>query len=159
VVGGVIVGMTSVGSGSLIIIALMALYPALKANDLVGTDLAQAVPLVISAAIAHLLFGDFRLDLTLALLVGSIPGVFIGAQLSSRLPGGLIRRALTLVLLASGLKLLDASNAVMLSVVATLLLIGPPVWIWARRSHGLPALARSEAAAREPATSGSDRSG
>jgi uncharacterized membrane protein YfcA len=144
VVGGVIVGMTSVGSGSLIIIALLALYPMLKANNLVGTDLVQAVPLVASAAIAHLLFGDFRLDLTLALLLGSIPGVFVGAQLSSRLPGGLVRRALTLVLLASGLKLLDLSNAAVVTVLAVLALAGPPLWIWARRSHGLPAFARSE---------------
>ena len=51
VVGGLVVGMTSVGSGSLIIIALMALYPALKASELVGTDLVQAVPLVSSAAL------------------------------------------------------------------------------------------------------------
>ncbi len=54
-VGGLMVGMTSVGSGSLIIIALMALYPALKASQLVGTDLAQAVPLVVAAGLAHLL--------------------------------------------------------------------------------------------------------
>lgn len=143
--GGVIVGMTSVGSGSLIIIALLALYPALKANNLVGTDLVQAVPLVFSAAIAHLLFGDFRLNLTLALLLGSIPGVFLGAQLSSRLPGGLVRRVLTLVLLASGLKLLDLSNAAMVATLAAVVVAGPPLWIWIRRSHGLPALARSEA--------------
>jgi uncharacterized membrane protein YfcA len=154
VVGGVIVGMTSVGSGSLIIIALLALYPMLKANSLVGTDLVQAVPLVVSAAIAHLLFGDFRLDLTLSLLVGSIPGVFIGAQLSSRLPGGLIRRALTLVLLASGLKLLGLSNMAMTATIVAVALCGPPLWIWIRRSHGLPALARSEAAARQDATIG-----
>jgi uncharacterized membrane protein YfcA len=149
VVGGVIVGMTSVGSGSLIIIALLALYPMLKANNLVGTDLVQAVPLVVSAAVAHILFGDFRMDLTVSLLLGSIPGVFLGAQLSSRLPGGLVRRALTLVLLASGLKLLDVSNAAMVGTLAAVVLLGPPVWIWVRRSHGLPALARSEAA-REP---------
>jgi hypothetical protein len=157
IVGGVVVGMTSVGSGSLIIIALLALYPTLKANNLVGTDLVQAVPLVVSAAIAHVLFGDFRMDLTIALLVGSIPGVFIGAQLSSRLPGGIVRRALTLVLLASALKLLGLGNTAMLAVLAAVILAGPPLWIWVRRSHGLPAFARSEAAmARRPV--GSPRS-
>lgn len=67
VVGGLVVGMTSVGSGSLIIIALMALYPGLKASQLVGTDLLQAVPLVASAAFGHLLFGDFHLAVTLSL--------------------------------------------------------------------------------------------
>lgn len=146
--GGLIVGLTSVGSGSLIIIALLALYPALKANDLVGTDLVQAVPLVVSAALAHVLFGDVQWDLSAALLVGSIPGVFIGAQLSSRLPGGLIRRALTFVLLASGLKLLGLGNTGMVVTLLAVLLVGPLVWIWVRRSHGLPAFARSEPADR-----------
>ena len=93
--GGLIVGMTSVGSGSLIIIALLALYPRLSANQLVGTDLVQAVPLVASAALAHFLFGDFQLDLTASLLVGAIPGVYLGARYSSHASGGIVRRALS----------------------------------------------------------------
>src|SRR5918995_826724 len=101
--GGLVVGITSVGSGSLIIIALMALYPRLTANELVGTDLVQAVPLVASAALGHILFGDFRMDLTTSLLLGCIPGVWLGAHLSSRAPGGLVRRALAFALLASAL--------------------------------------------------------
>ncbi|MFC4050293.1 sulfite exporter TauE/SafE family protein [Actinomadura syzygii] len=105
VVGGLIVGITSVGSGSLIIVALLALYPSLKANQLVGTDLLQAVPLVFAAAIGHILFGDFRMEVTAALLVGSIPGVYLGSKISSRAPGGLIRRVLALVLVASSLKM------------------------------------------------------
>ncbi|NUR82874.1 MAG: sulfite exporter TauE/SafE family protein, partial [Nonomuraea sp.] len=100
-VGGLVVGVSSVGSGSLIIVALLVLYPALKANQLVGTDLVQAVPLVASAALGHLLFGDFQLQLTLSLLIGSIPGVYLGARISSRAPGGLIRALLAIVLLAS----------------------------------------------------------
>ncbi|MFI6176544.1 sulfite exporter TauE/SafE family protein [Nonomuraea sp. NPDC051191] len=110
-IGGLVVGISSVGSGSLIIVALLVLYPALKANQLVGTDLVQAVPLVASAALGHLLFGDFKLELTLSLLVGSIPGVYLGARISSRAPGGLIRALLAIVLLASALKLLDVGNA------------------------------------------------
>src|SRR6266702_3406711 len=109
-VGGLVVGMTSVGSGSLIIIALMGLYPKLRASELVGTDLVQAVPLVASAAVGHLIFGDFRLGVKSALPVGTIPGAYIGAQLSTRLPGALIRRALAFVLLASALKLLGVST-------------------------------------------------
>ena len=109
--GGVIVGMTSVGSGSLIIVLLLLLYPTLRANDLVGTDLVQAVPLVFSAALGHLIFGDFKLGLTTSLLIGSIPGVYIGARVSAVAPGSLIRRALVIVLLASGLKLLDVPTA------------------------------------------------
>lgn len=104
-VGGLVVGITSVGSGSLIIVALLALYPALKANQLVGTDLLQAVPLVFAAALGHLLFGDFRMEVTAALLVGSVPGVYLGSKISSRAPGGLIRRVLALVLVASSLKM------------------------------------------------------
>src|SRR3954453_11911772 len=101
IIGGLVVGMTSVGSGSLIIIALMALYPMLSAASLVGTDLVQAVPLVASAALGHLLFGHFHLGLTASLLIGGRPGGYLGARLSSRAPGGLVRRALALVLLAS----------------------------------------------------------
>jgi len=132
-VGGLIVGMTSVGSGSLIIIALLALYPTLTANRLVGTDLVQAVPLVASAALGHLLFGDFQLDLTGSLLIGSIPGVFLGAQLSSRAPGGLIRRALVVVLLASGLKLLALPTVPLGVILAVVVVVGPLGWAGLRR--------------------------
>lgn len=145
-VGGVIVGMTSVGSGSLIIIALMALYPTLKASELVGTDLVQAVPLVFSAALGHILFGDFQLDLTVALIVGSVPGAWLGAQLSSRAPGGLIRRALAFVLLASALKLFGTSNVVTGAILIGLLLSAPPIWMLIRRHHGFPARAQSRPA-------------
>jgi uncharacterized membrane protein YfcA len=110
--GGLIVGLTSVGSGSLIIVALMMLYPALRANDLVGTDLVQAIPLVTAAALGHLFFGDLHLDIAAAVLIGSIPGVLLGARVSSRAPAGLVRAALVIVLLTSALKLLDVSNAV-----------------------------------------------
>jgi uncharacterized membrane protein YfcA len=140
-VGGIVVGMTSVGSGSLIIIALMALYPGLRASELVGTDLLQAVPLVVSAALGHLLFGDFQLEVTAALLVGSIPGVFLGAQLSSRAPGGLVRRALAFVLLASALKLLGLSTVATGVVLGFALVAAPPMWMLVRRRHGFPALA------------------
>jgi uncharacterized membrane protein YfcA len=141
-VGGLVVGMTSVGSGSLIIIALMALYPGLRASELVGTDLVQAVPLVASAAVAHILFGDFSLNLTLPLLIGSIPGVWVGARLSASMPGGLIRRALAFVLTASALKLLGVSTPVTGVVLAGLLVVAPLLWMLTRRRLGFPALAR-----------------
>jgi uncharacterized membrane protein YfcA len=140
-VGGLVVGLTSVGSGSLIIIALMALYPRLKASELVGTDLAQAVPLVASAALGHILFGDFRLELTASLLVGCIPGVWVGAHLSARAPGGLVRRALAFVLLASALKLLNVSTPNTGIVLALVAVIAPVLWMLVRRRHGFPALA------------------
>jgi uncharacterized membrane protein YfcA len=142
-VGGVVVGLTSVGSGSLIIIALMALYPSLKASELVGTDLVQAVPLVASAAAGHLLFGDFHLDLTTSLLLGCIPGVWAGAHLSARAPGGLVRRALAFVLLASALKLFNVSTAHTGIILLLVALIAPVLWMLVRRRHGFPALAPS----------------
>ncbi|GIG61687.1 UPF0721 transmembrane protein [Longispora fulva] len=125
VLGGLVVGMTSVGSGSLVVVALLVAYPTLAAHRLVGTDLVQAVPLVAAAAGGHLLFGDFHLDLTVSLLVGSIPGVWIGARYSSRAAGGTIRAFLAVVLLASGLKMLAVPNeAVVAAVLATGLAIG-----------------------------------
>jgi uncharacterized protein len=141
ILGGIVVGMTSVGSGSLIIIALMALYPRLKASELVGTDLVQAVPLVASAAVGHIMFGDFQLALTTSLLIGSIPGVWLGAHLSARAPGGLVRRALGFVLLASALKLLDVSTVNTGLILLAVLIFAPLLWMVVRRRHGFPALA------------------
>jgi uncharacterized membrane protein YfcA len=144
ILGGVVVGMTSVGSGSLIIIALMALYPSLKASELVGTDLVQAVPLVASAALGHVMFGDFQLGLTTSLLIGSIPGVWVGAHLSARAPGGLVRRALAFVLLASALKLLDVSTKNTGLILLAVAIVAPLVWMTVRRRHGFPALTRGD---------------
>jgi uncharacterized protein len=141
VIGGLVVGMTSVGSGSLVIISLMALYPLLKASSLVGTDLVQAVPLVASAALGHILFGDFRLDLTLSLILGSVPGAWLGARLSSRAPGGIVRRVLAFVLLASALKLLGLPTVQTGVVLAVMALAAPVAWMVVRRRHGFPALA------------------
>jgi len=138
--GGLVVGLTSVGSGSLIIIALMALYPTLTANELVGTDLVQAVPLVASAALGHILFGDFKMDLTTSLLLGCIPGVWVGAHLSARAPGGLVRRALAFVLLASALKLLNFSNRTTGTILLVVLIFAPVLWMLVRRHHGFPAM-------------------
>ncbi|HEY6748294.1 MAG TPA: sulfite exporter TauE/SafE family protein [Mycobacteriales bacterium] len=154
IVGGVVVGMTSVGSGSLIIVLLLVLYPRLRAAELVGTDLVQAVPLVGAAALGHALFGEVQLGLTLALLTGAIPGVWIGARLSSRAPQMVVRRALALVLIASGLKLIGASDGQLLTALVVVGLGGPLLWMAARRQVGLPASWRTErrltAQQREP---------
>ncbi|MFB9837032.1 sulfite exporter TauE/SafE family protein [Actinoallomurus acaciae] len=137
IVGGLSVGMTSVGSGSLIIVTLLALYPMLKANHLVGTDLLQAVPLVWAAALGHILFGDFHLAVTVALLAGSIPGVIIGSLISARAPGGLIRRVLAFVLLASALKMFGLGNAAMLWILLAVLVGAAALWTLLRAAHGL----------------------
>lgn len=154
-VGGVVVGMTSVGSGSLIIIAMMSLYPLMRANGLVGTDLVQAVPLVMSAALGHIIFGDFQLDLTASLLLGCLPGVYLGARMSAYAPDGIVRRALTVVLLASALKLLGVSNVLTVVVLAAVIVLLPLLWMYLRTRNGLPArshvLSRLRSAGRRPA--------
>jgi hypothetical protein len=134
VAGGAIVGLTSVGSGSLIIAALSLLYPGLRAAGLVGTDLMQAIPLVGSAALGHLLFGDVRFDLTAAILLGALPGVFLGARLSSTERFGMIRPVLLIVLVASGLALLRASNLVVLGVVAGSVVLAVLAWLVQRQN-------------------------
>jgi uncharacterized membrane protein YfcA len=153
-VGGLVVGISSVGSGSLIIVALLALYPMLKANQLVGTDLVQAVPLVGAAAIGHLLFGDFQLDITTSLLIGSIPGVYIGARISAWAPGGVIRVLLMIVLLASALKLLGVGNATMLWILLAAITTGGVGWAALRARFRRRDAAAAE---REPSPVGDRR--
>lgn len=115
--GGLVVGMTSVGSGSLMIVALMMLYPTLSASRLVGTDLVQAIPLVMSAAAGHLLFGSVDFGVTASLLLGSVPGVYVGARMSAKAPDRLIRPALVAVLALSALKLLGAADIAILTAL------------------------------------------
>jgi len=129
VVGGAIVGMTSVGSGSLMIVALMFLYPRLTGAQLVGTDLVQSIPLVGAAALGQLIFGHVQLAVTVSLLVGSLPAVYLGARLSAVAPTSFTRPAVAVVLLVSGLKLVNVSNAVLLEVLvaAAAVVAAPPV--------------------------------
>jgi len=120
--------MTSVGSGSLMIVLLMLLYPVLTSSELVGTDLVQAVPLVGSAAVGHLLFGDFKLDLTASLLVGCLPGVYLGARVSSRARDAVVRPALAVILLVSGLKLLDLGTPRLALVMIVVVVLALALW-------------------------------
>jgi hypothetical protein len=132
---GFMVGLTSVGAGSIVIVVLLLLYPALKASSLVGTDLVQAIPLVAAAAAGHLLFGDFSPLVAASLLIGAVPGAWVGAQLSSRAPGGIIRRILAVVLLASGLRLLGLPSEAVLVASVGALVIGSIVWIAIRNQR------------------------
>lgn len=126
--GGFLVGLTSVGSGSIVIVSLMLLYPALRGAELVGTDLVQAVPLVTAAAIAHIIVGDFQLGLTATILLGALPAVWLGARMSSRAPDGLIRPALIFVLVASGLKLLGLPSSTVGILLVGFALLALPIW-------------------------------
>ena len=133
--GGLMVGLTSVGAGSLILTFLLVLYPRLKPSQLVGTDLVQAVPLVAAASVGHLMYGQVSLGITGSMLIGAIPGAFIGAQISSRAPGGVIRRALAILLMASGLKLVGVPTVGVLVLSGTAVAFGPIAWAVLRRRY------------------------
>ncbi len=146
--GGLVVGMTSVGSGSLMIILLLFLYPLLGANQLVGTDLTQAVPLTLAAALGALAFGHVEFGVTLSLILGSVPAVFVGSMLSSSAPDRYIRPVITFVIAASGLKYVGVGTTALGWILVSALLIAFAVWLAYKR----PARARA-AAARAPTPS------
>lgn len=154
--GGLVVGMTSVGSGSLMMVLLLLLYPTLTTSSLVGTDLVQAIPLVAAAALGHLLFGDVRLGLTTSLLIGSVPGVWVGARVSSRASDRAIRPVLVAVLSASALKLLGVPTGVVLASGVVAAAIPEVARVAAHRVQARAAAraASAAAAAEEPAALG-----
>ncbi|CAN5159692.1 hypothetical protein BH18ACT9_BH18ACT9_20030 [soil metagenome] len=149
-VGGLLVGITSVGSGSLIMVALLLLYPTLSALKLVGTDLVQAVPLVLSAAISHVLVTGVDWSVLIPLIAGGTPGTFLGARLANWVSQSVIRRGIVIVLTLTGLKMLGVSPELVGIVGAGLLLLGPLAWGFLRQTRGLPAFDNNAAAWRLP---------
>jgi uncharacterized membrane protein YfcA len=127
--GGIIVGITSVGSGSLIIVSLLFLYPMIGASQLVGTDLTQAVPLTGAAALGALAFGHVELSVTTSLIIGSVPAVLVGSFFSSRAPDRFIRPAITFVILASGLKYVGVGTTALGWVLCGVLLGAGVGWL------------------------------
>lgn len=131
VIGGFAVGMTSVGGGSLVIGLLLITYPRqLRPAQLAGTGLVQAIPLVATATVGHLLLGDVHVDAATSLLFGALPGVYLGARLCTRSPAAVIRPLIVAVLLASGLALLKVPAPLMIAaagagLVATVFLRVP----------------------------------
>jgi uncharacterized membrane protein YfcA len=101
---GVLVGLTSVGSGSLLI-PVLALGSAMPASRLVGTDMAHALLLMGAGALVHASLGNVDGPLVASLLAGSIPGIWIGSLASVRLPDSLIRKGMALMLLNAGLRM------------------------------------------------------
>jgi uncharacterized membrane protein YfcA len=132
--GGVIVGLTSVGSGSLMIVLLLFLYPTIGANQLVGTDLAQAVPLTLAAALGAVLFGHVVFGVTASLIIGSVPAVLVGSLLSSTLPDRYVRPVITFVIFASGLKYVGVATAALGWVLCGVLLALAAAWLWRTRA-------------------------
>ena len=107
---GFVVGLTSVGSGTFFGLAMLLLYP-LTAQRIVGTDMLHAALLLWVAGAGHLLHGNVDLHAMAWLLVGSIPGVLIGSHLSIRVPDRALRMAFSLVLILSGIKLVEVPAA------------------------------------------------
>jgi hypothetical protein len=153
--GGLLVGITSVGSGSLIMVALLLLYPTLSAIKLVGTDLVQAVPLVLSAAISHVLVTGVDWAVLIPLIVGGTPGTFLGARLANWVSQSVIRRGIVIVLSLTGLKMLGVPPEIVGLIGAAMLLLGPLVWGFIRQTRGLPAFDNNAAAWRLPERSSS----
>jgi uncharacterized membrane protein YfcA len=128
-IGGVIVGMTSVGAGSLMIILLLFLYPVIGAKQLVGTDLSQAVPLTLAAATGALIFGHVEFGVTTSLILGSVPAVLVGSMFSSSAPDRYIRPVITFVIFASGLKYVGIGTTELGWILATTLVIAFAAWL------------------------------
>ncbi len=103
---GFLVGLTSVGSGTLIIVSMAFLFPRLTSKELVGTDVFQAFMLLASAVIGYLNAGTINWTLVMLLLIGSLPGVFLGSKLSKFIPERYMRPVLATVLVISGWKLI-----------------------------------------------------
>ncbi len=101
---GFLVGLTSVGSGSLIAVALL-MFSGLSYTTIVGTDIAHALLLVTAGAMAHWQIGTVNLPLAANLLIGSLPGVVLGSKLAYHTPGRPLRFAVALLVLAGGLKM------------------------------------------------------
>lgn len=103
---GVLVSISSVGAGALGVTALFFLYPKLPAIRIVGSDLAHAVPLTLVAGIGHWWLGSVNWSLLGSLLLGSLPGIYIGSHLASRIPERILRPTLAGMLVLVGGKLI-----------------------------------------------------
>jgi uncharacterized membrane protein YfcA len=122
---GFVIGLTSAGSGTLIAVFLIAYYRMVP-RRVVGTDVFHAAVLLTAAAIAHIVAGNVDFGLVGAILIGSIPGVWLGSHLVVRLPSGVLRTALGVVMITAALALFDKAGidiplAVTISVVAAML--------------------------------------
>jgi uncharacterized membrane protein YfcA len=149
--GGLLVGVTSVGAGSVIMIALLMLYPGLSPVRLVGTDLVQAVPLVLAAAASNIVINGLDWHILIPLVVGSTPGTVLGARLAPRVPQSFIRRGIVVVLTMSSIALLDKSGwaplgagkddthpLLVAGIGLAMIVVGPLAWGLVRRTEGLP---------------------
>lgn len=100
---GVIVTITSIGAGAIGTMALFLIYPLLPTSRLVGTEIAHAVPLTLIAGLGHAGLGNVNFELLINLLIGSLPGIWIGSHMTGRVPDKFLRSSLAVMLIyASG---------------------------------------------------------
>lgn len=109
VVLGVLVSISSVGAGALGVTVLFFLYPALPAHRIVGSDIAHAVPLTLVAGLGHWWLGSIDWSLLGSLLLGSLPGIWVGSHISAKVPEKVLRPILAGMLVLIGTKLIAAS--------------------------------------------------
>ena len=166
--GGLLVGITSVGSGSVIMIALLMLYPGLAAVKLVGTDLVQAVPLVFAAAVSNIALNGLDWAILIPLVIGSTPGSILGSKIAPRVPQSVIRRGIVIVLTMSGVALLDKAGwgplgkdethpGLIAAIGLAMLVLVPIVWGLIRKTQGLPMFGSPTVAELESGLGTSDR--
>jgi len=103
---GVLVSLSSIGAGAIGATLILLIYPRMSARQIVGSDIAHAVPLTLVAGIGHATLGNVNWPLLVPLLIGSIPGIWLGAQLTRKLPEGLVRGLLCGSLVLAGLKVI-----------------------------------------------------
>ena len=103
---GTLVTLTSVGAGAIGVTVLMILYPLLPLQRIIAADIAYAVPLTLVAGLGHASIGSVDWRLLVALLVGSLPGIWVGSHLTTKAPERLIRSLLSILLAYAGLKLI-----------------------------------------------------
>ncbi|MGL5809429.1 MAG: TSUP family transporter, partial [Nocardioides sp.] len=127
------------------------LYPTLSAVKLVGTDLVQAVPLVLAAAISNITLYGLDWAILIPLVIGSVPGTILGSKLAPRMRQSVLRQGIVIVLTMSGIALLDKAGwaplgagedethpLLIAGVGAAMVVLVPLVWGLIRKSHGLP---------------------
>jgi uncharacterized membrane protein YfcA len=143
---GVMVTLTSVGAGALGVTALLLLYPMVDIKRIIGSDVAHAVPLTLVAGLGHASLGTVDYGLLGTLLIGSIPGIWIGSHMTARIDESWVRSVLAVILVFVGQKLCLPDWPQWLGAALTIVLLVVKAWFDARKKRQ-----ESGDAAEEPA--------